>query len=97
MLSFKFLILKIFLNFKSYTTISNQKLLCLSMLWKNKQEHCFIHFVTLLFQGDEGILTAEYTGEAHFGGFMTRADDEFKSGRGNNRKDFIDNLIKAGP
>ncbi len=22
------------------------------------------------FQGDEGILTAEYTGEAHFGGFM---------------------------
>ena len=67
--------------------------------FENEQEHFFVTFLLFLFQfqGDEGILTAEYTGEAHFGGFMTRADDEFKSGRGNNRKDFIDNLIKAGP
>ena len=34
--------------------------------------------------------------EAHFGGFMTKTDDDFKGGRANTRKEFIDNLIKVG-
>merc|ERR1712059_220111 len=40
------------------------------------------------------LLSKQFVEEAHFGGFMSKADDEFKAGKGNTRKDFIDNLIK---
>merc|ERR1739838_1251041 len=43
---------------------------------------------------EEELLNKEFVGEAHFGGFMSQADDEFKSGRGNSRKEYIENLIK---
>ena len=59
------------------------------------KEPSYIEFCYPFFQGDEGLLTAEYTGEAHFGGFMSKADDEFKSSKGDSRKDFIEKLIKA--
>ena len=43
---------------------------------------------------EDELLNKEFVGEAHFGGFMSQADDEFKSGRGNSRKEYIENLIK---
>ena len=45
-------------------------------------------------EDEEKLLSKDFVNEAHFGGFMTKADDDFKSGKGNNRKDFIENLIK---
>jgi len=43
---------------------------------------------------EDDMLGKKFVDEAHFGGFMSRADDDFKEGKGNTRKDFIDNLIK---
>merc|ERR1719318_551174 len=43
---------------------------------------------------EDEILGQKFVDEAHFGGFMTKADDEYKEGRGNTRKEIIDNLIK---
>ena len=43
---------------------------------------------------DDKLLSKEFVDEAHFGGFMTKADDDFKAGKGNNRKEFIENLIR---
>ena len=48
-----------------------------------------------LVQEEEERLNEEFVSEAHFGGFMTKKDDEYKEGRGNTRKDFIENLIKV--
>ena len=42
----------------------------------------------------EELLGKEFVDEAHFGGFMSRADDEFKAGKGNSRKEYIENLIR---
>merc|ERR1711936_1019065 len=42
----------------------------------------------------EELMGKEFVDEAHFGGFMSRADDEFKAGKGNSRKEYIENLIK---
>jgi len=42
----------------------------------------------------EELLSKEFVDEAHFGGFMSKADDEFKAGKGNSRKDYIENLIR---
>ena len=42
----------------------------------------------------EELLGKEFVEKAHFGGFMTMDDDQFKAGRGNSRKDFIENLIR---
>ena len=38
-------------------------------------------------------LGASYVDEAHFGGFMTKADEDFAEGRGNTRKDWIETII----
>ena len=43
---------------------------------------------------EEERLNAKFVEEAHFGGFMTKTDDEFKEGRGNTRKEWIETLIK---
>ena len=43
---------------------------------------------------DDNLLGKEFVDEAHFGGFMTKADEDFKSGKANSRKDFIENLIR---
>ena len=43
---------------------------------------------------EETLLGKDFVNEAHFGGFMTKADDDFKAGKGNNRKDYIENLIR---
>lgn len=43
---------------------------------------------------DEKLLSKDFVDEAHFGGFMTKADDDFKAGKGNNRKEYIENLIR---
>jgi len=40
------------------------------------------------------LLSKQFVEEAHFGGFMSKTDEEFKSGRGNSRKEYIENLIK---
>merc|ERR1719449_271566 len=42
----------------------------------------------------EELLSKEFVDEAHFGGFMSKADDEFKAGKGNSRKEYIENLIR---
>jgi len=42
----------------------------------------------------EELLSKQFVDEAHFGGFMSKADDEFKSGKGNTRKEYIENLIR---
>jgi len=42
----------------------------------------------------EELLGKEFVEKAHFGGFMTQDDDQFKAGKGNSRKDFIENLIR---
>jgi len=42
---------------------------------------------------DDNKLDAKFVSEAHFGGFMTKTDDDFKSGKGNSRKEWIDNMI----
>jgi len=42
----------------------------------------------------EELLGKEFVEKAHFGGFMTMDDDQFKAGTGNSRKDFIENLIR---
>ena len=40
------------------------------------------------------LLDKEFVDEAHFGGFMTKSDEDFKAGKGNSRKDIIENLIR---
>jgi len=45
-------------------------------------------------EDEDELLNKEFVDEAHFGGFMTKADDEFKMGKGNSRKEYIENLIK---
>merc|ERR1711862_471624 len=42
----------------------------------------------------EELLSKEFVDEAHFGGFMSKADDEFKAGKGNSRKEYVENLIR---
>ena len=39
-------------------------------------------------------MNAKFVGEAHFGGFMDKKDEDFKAGKGNSRKEFIETLIK---
>jgi len=43
---------------------------------------------------EEELLGKQFVDSAHFGGFMSQADDEFKAGKGNSRKEFIENLIR---
>merc|ERR1711915_670163 len=43
---------------------------------------------------DDELLSKDFVDEAHFGGFMTKADDDFKSGKANSRKEYIENLIR---
>jgi len=43
---------------------------------------------------EDELLSKEFVDEAHFGGFMSKADDEFKAGKGNSRKEYIENLIR---
>ena len=43
---------------------------------------------------EDNLLNKDFVNEAHFGGFMTKADDDFKAGKGNSRKDYIENLIR---
>jgi len=43
---------------------------------------------------DEELLSKDFVNEAHFGGFMSKADDDFKSGKANSRKEYIENLIR---
>jgi Nop14-like family len=38
-------------------------------------------------------VSAEFVGETHFGGFLTRSDIEFAEGKSNSRKEWIDNMI----
>jgi len=45
-------------------------------------------------EDDDELLNAKYVSEAHFGGFMDKKDADFKAGKGNSRKEFIDTLIK---
>ena len=40
------------------------------------------------------LLGKKFVDEAHFGGFMSQSDDAFKAGRGNSRKEVIENLIR---
>eukprot|EP00092_Neocalanus_flemingeri_P012004 GFUD01012941.1.p2 GENE.GFUD01012941.1~~GFUD01012941.1.p2 ORF type:complete len:403 (+),score=163.84 GFUD01012941.1:54-1262(+) len=42
----------------------------------------------------EELLSKQFVDEAHFGGFMSKADDVFKSGKGDSRKEYIENLIR---
>jgi len=42
----------------------------------------------------EELLSKNFVEEAHFGGFMSKSDDEFKAGKGNSRKEIIENLIR---
>merc|ERR1712130_635802 len=43
---------------------------------------------------EEELLGKQFVDSAHFGGFMSQADDEFEAGKGNSRKEFIENLIR---
>ena len=45
-------------------------------------------------EDEETLLGKEFVDQAHFGGFMTKADDDFKAGKSNSRKDIIENLIR---
>ena len=45
-------------------------------------------------EDEDELLGKEFVDEAHFGGFMTKADDDFKSGKANSRKEYIENLIR---
>ena len=45
-------------------------------------------------EDEENLLGKEFVDQAHFGGFMTKADDDFKAGKSNSRKDIIENLIR---
>merc|ERR1711892_1017237 len=45
-------------------------------------------------EDQEELLSKQFVDEAHFGGFMSKSDDEFKAGRGNSRKEYIENLIR---
>ena len=45
-------------------------------------------------EDEEELLGKEFVDQAHFGGFMTKADDDFKAGKANSRKDIIENLIR---
>ena len=40
------------------------------------------------------LLDKDFVDEAHFGGFMTKSDEDFKAGKGNSRKEIIENLIR---
>ena len=42
----------------------------------------------------DSLLNKDFVDEAHFGGFMTKSDEDFKAGKGNSRKDIIENLIR---
>ena len=45
-------------------------------------------------EDEDNLLGKEFVDQAHFGGFMTKADDDFKAGKSNSRKDIIENLIR---
>ena len=42
----------------------------------------------------DSLLNKDFVDEAHFGGFMTKSDEDFKAGKGNSRKEIIENLIR---